>query len=284
MNEVRVLKPGFYTSIQDLGRFGFRSYGVPVSGVMDSLSAQKANLLLNNNPNAVVLEITMTGPVLEFSDKTQIAICGAEFDLSLNTASIRNDKVYSIAAGDALRFGGLKKGFRAYLAISGGLCTEKVLNSCSQYAGITSQNRLLKGDILAFENNDKPLKSGARVNFEAIGIFDSKIEVYPGPEYELLPVNLQERLIQDSFSLSPSSNRMAIGFKELVPNNLSGITTSPVTPGTVQLTPGGSLIALMRDSQVTGGYPRVLQLSEFGICTLAQKRPGEQVEFRLKEI
>lgn len=283
MNDVRVLKPGFYTSIQDLGRFGFRSYGVPVSGVMDSISAKKANLLLNNDLSAAVLEITMTGPELEFSADTQIAICGAEFDLQLNTASIRNDKVYAVTAGDILRFGGLKQGFRAYLAISGGLCTEQVLNSRSQYVGLTSQNRLFKGDILAFSNSDKPLKSGARVNFETIGIFDSNIEVYPGPEFDLLPAILQKRLFQDSFSLSPSSNRMAIGFKELIPNSLKGITTSPVTPGTVQLTPGGNLITLMRDCQVTGGYPRVLQLSELGICTLAQKRPGEHVEFILKE-
>jgi len=41
---------------------------------------------------------------------------------------------------------------------------------------------------------------------------------------------------------------------------------------------------LMRDCQVSGGYPRVLQLSTFGICQLAQKRPGEAISFKRKAL
>jgi allophanate hydrolase subunit 2 len=52
-------------------------------------------------------------------------------------------------------------------------------------------------------------------------------------------------------------------------------------PGTIQLTPGGQLIILMRDCQTTGGYPRILQLSEKSINVLAQKRLGEFVQFEL---
>ena len=32
---IKVIDPGFYTSIQDLGRFGSQNFGVPVSGCMD---------------------------------------------------------------------------------------------------------------------------------------------------------------------------------------------------------------------------------------------------------
>ena len=59
--------------------------------------------------------------------------------------------------------------------------------------------------------------------------------------------------------------------------------TSAVLPGTVQLTPSGKLIILMRDAQVTGGYPRVLQLMEEGIARLAQKVVGDGVEFDLRK-
>ena len=59
---VKVIKPGLNSTIQDLGRFGYQDYGVPVSGAMDQYSAKFANALLNNDQNGAVLEMTMTGP------------------------------------------------------------------------------------------------------------------------------------------------------------------------------------------------------------------------------
>ena len=44
---LKVLKSGFYCSIQDKGRSGFASVGVPVSGVMDTYSSDLANSILN---------------------------------------------------------------------------------------------------------------------------------------------------------------------------------------------------------------------------------------------
>jgi allophanate hydrolase subunit 2 len=44
---LKVLKPGLWSCIQDMGRFGSRHLGVPVSGVMDSRSANLANLLFH---------------------------------------------------------------------------------------------------------------------------------------------------------------------------------------------------------------------------------------------
>jgi allophanate hydrolase subunit 2 len=53
--------------------------------------------------------------------------------------------------------------------------------------------------------------------------------------------------------------------------------TSATLPGTVQLTPAGKLIILMRDGQTTGGYPRVLQLDTKSIALLSQKKFGDKV-------
>ena len=75
---------------------------------------------------------------------------------------------------------------------------------------------------------------------------------------------------------------MAYQLKSLGENNLDQILTSPVLPGTVQLTPSGTLLVLMRDCQTTGGYPRVLQLTEKAINILSQKNTGAQLRFRLK--
>lgn len=65
---------------------------------------------------------------------------------------------------------------------------------------------------------------------------------------------------------------MAYQLNETLENSLSPIITSAVLPGTVQWTPNGHLIILMRDAQTTGGYPRILQLSESAINLLSQKK------------
>ncbi|RXG32602.1 5-oxoprolinase subunit C family protein [Leeuwenhoekiella marinoflava] len=283
MPKVEVKKAGFYTTVQDLGRLNAAQYGVPRSGVMDSFSAKKANLLLNNPADAAVLEITMTGPTLLFQSKTQIAVCGAIFDMYLDECLISNAKAFQVEAGSVLRFSGLKQGFRAYLAIQQGFKTEVVLESRSQYQGITSASRLVNGEKLEIEALENSVIASARVNFEDQELFSNTIKTFRGLEFELLPQKLQKKLFTEKFKLTPAGNRMAIPFKELLPNDLKGILTGPVIPGTVQLTPKGNLIALMQDCQVTGGYPRVLQISERGLCKLAQKKPGETVTFQLSQ-
>ena len=74
---------------------------------------------------------------------------------------------------------------------------------------------------------------------------------------------------------------MAYQLEGVFYNELDPILTSLVLPGTVQLTPAGNLIILMRDCQTTGGYPRILQLEESSIDTLAQKYMGQKIKFQL---
>src|SRR6056297_2703027 len=125
--ELEVLQPGLFTSIQDRGRFGFMQYGVPVSGAMDSYAAGLANLLLKNQPDAAVLEITQAGPKLRFSEATAITVTGAELSPVLNGRAVENNHVLQVNAGEILSFGKRKFGARAYLAIQGGIFTEKFL-------------------------------------------------------------------------------------------------------------------------------------------------------------
>ena len=83
------------------------------------------------------------------------------------------------------------------------------------------------------------------------------------------------------FIISEDNNRVGYRLKESLENNLKPILTSSVLPGTVQLTPSGKLIVLMRDCQVTGGYPRILQLSNESIDKLAQKITGDMIRFKI---
>ena len=85
---IKVLNSGFHTTIQDRGRWGFASLGVPVSGAMDAYSADLANRILNNSLDCAVLEITLGGCKLQFLSKTVICISGGNFSPKINKKPI----------------------------------------------------------------------------------------------------------------------------------------------------------------------------------------------------
>ncbi len=279
---IKVLKAGFYSTIQDQGRFGFQDFGVPISGVMDAYSAKLANLLLGNNENAAVLEITMTGPLLQFLSKTLISISGANMLPALNDSPLRMNSVIEINPNDLLSFGRLNEGFRCYLAISGGFQTDEVMNSRSMFKNITMQTSIQTNDVLK-SVDPSPFEGGrnASIKLNTHHFTSNFIDVYPGPEFDMLSDQLKTKILNTEFTIAKENNRMAYQLKETIPNDLEPIITSLVIPGTVQLTPSGKLIILMRDCQTTGGYPRVFQLKTSSINTLSQKCTGNTIRFRL---
>src|SRR5690606_27226917 len=279
---VKVLKPGFYTTVQDMGRSGFQQYGVPVSGVMDVYAASVANLLLGNEANDAVLELTMTGPTLQFVCKTAICITGADMSPKLNQQPIAINKEVEVKEGDVLSFGRLNFGVRSYLAVSGGCKTDQVMNSRSLYHGVTLQSAIAKGDELPIEAHLAPVKNKhALLNIKTDYLTSKEIEVFKGPEYNKLSKQQQKKLLTQELVVSKENNRMAYQMEQVLENTLEPIITSAVLPGTVQLTPSGKLIVLMSDCQTTGGYPRVLQLTAHAINVLSQKMAGQAVFFRL---
>ncbi len=278
---IKVVASGVYTSLQDLGRFGYRKVGVPLSGAMDMQSARLANELLGNPAAATVMEFTGSGPVLEFSVSAEIAITGAVFSPSVNKKVIEMNRVVEILEGDRLDFGTHKQGIRGYLAIKRGFISEMILGSSSFYSGITAESRLKKGDILEFEwTDDVSTLTSPGTGATPPDFSTYELAVFRGPEFELLSPSLQQKLLKNSFEITSQSNRMAYVLKSEDTCSAPGIITAPVQPGTVQLTPSGKVIVLMRDAQTTGGYARILQLTNKAMDQLAQKRAGEKLFFR----
>ncbi|WP_228851919.1 5-oxoprolinase subunit C family protein [Aegicerativicinus sediminis] len=281
---IEVLSSGFYSTIQDLGRFGFSHYGVPVSGAMDETALRLANALLNNSENAAGLEITMTGPKLRFQCPTAICVTGAEMQPQINGQRIENCKIYAVDKGSILGFGRLTSGFRTYLAVKGGISTEPILGSRSQLQSVTGNSVIKRGHAIPIqEYSGFTYGSGARIqNKQFIGS-QELMECFKGPEFEMLPEHLRNQLVGNTFTVSNHFSRMGYQIQEELSNSLPSMITSAVLPGTVQLTPQGKLIILMRDSQTTGGYPRVLQLTEKSIDGIAQKKMGDKLVFKLIE-
>ncbi len=279
---IEVLSAGMYTTIQDLGRFGYGNIGVPVSGAMDLYASRLANQLLGNAENDAVLEITLGGCKLVFKSSTFICISGADLSAKINNNSIPLHSVIKVEKGSILTFNKPKYGVRAYLAVQGGFQSETILGSKSFYKNITSKYLVKKNDYLKIAKIKDKKKRGFSTVKILIEHFKTKVlDVYKGPEYELLSVTQKEQLKETEFTISNENNRMGYRLKELINNKLPSMLTSAVLTGTVQLTPSGSLIILMRDCQVTGGYPRILQLTDMSINRLAQKTTRDRVLFNM---
>ena len=282
MAVIEVISPGFSSSIQDLGRTGFRKWGVPVSGAMDLEAAVLGNSLLQNPENAAILEITLDGPALRFDSSLYFTLTGAVGHAQLGDQELKVNTPYQAQAGEELRIGRCQGGVRVYLAVQGGFQSPLLLGSRSYYSPITPQSRLAKGDQLSVEPNSEyelkvwEIKQGKASLKKALGVF-------PGPELGHLPEVVKEQLLTTSFTIAKENNRMAYQLNELLPSFSYSMITSATLPGTVQLTPAGRPIVLMRDAQTTGGYPRVLQLDEASLNWLGQRSTGDQVRFKLLE-
>ena len=59
-----ILAAGLGVSVQDAGRPGHRSIGVPLSGALDPLLLAAANHLAGNGPEAAGLEVLLAAPTL----------------------------------------------------------------------------------------------------------------------------------------------------------------------------------------------------------------------------
>ncbi len=285
MPRIQVIKAGYFDSLQDLGRFGMASLGVPVSGVMDVISAKMANALVENTPDSAVLEMTLTGPMLLFQKETIVAVTGADMSPKLNEVPIQMQTKVKINTGDILSFGHVNYGCRSYLAVKNGFKSEMVLNSFSFYKGLTKYHKLEKGSELFLAKQTKSHQANnSHIKVDTQFFNSPVLNAFKGPEFDLLSEKQKEFLGTHTFQITMNS-RMGYQFETtsaLI--HRYDMLTSSVMPGTVQLTQSGKLIALMKDSQTTGGYPRILQLTEKSQAILAQKNTFQKVNFKLKEI
>ena len=64
---IDVVKPGFATTVQDLGRPGYYHLGIPLSGAMDRYALRAANLLVGNDEGDAGLEVVFMGPEFRFT-------------------------------------------------------------------------------------------------------------------------------------------------------------------------------------------------------------------------
>lgn len=296
-----ILKPGLLDTFQDQGRYGYSQYGINPGGAMDKVAAQVANMLVGNSVEEAVLEIHFPGPQLFFEQTALISICGADFSPMIDNQPIPLWQPIVVRKDTALHFDNLAEGGRCYLALHGGFELQPWLQSNSTNlkakAGGFSGRKLEKLDRLFQKENHfyfpAWLKEGKdrrilnwKTNIQSIYENPRDIYITEGHEFTMLEDESQKDLINMSFMVHPSSDRMGYQLKgqALQLKEKIEMTSTGVYFGTVQLLPSGQMVLLMADHQTTGGYPRIAHVIAAHYPKLAQLRPSDSIQFSVISI
>lgn len=281
----KVIKPGLQTTVQDLGRYKFREFGVSPSGAMDFYSLQMGNILVGNDLGEAGLEAPLIGPVLMALHDVSIAICGGNLSPKINEQEIPLWKSIVIKKGQILSFGELKEGARTYISIAGGIDVPFVLNSKSTYItgkfGGFEGRALKEGDILfgnPFTRRNRFLDTMLIPRYTSL----LTVRVIVGPHTgKFTPTGLKT-FLNEEYTISSQSNRM--GYQLTGPkiehSSTADIISDAVPLGGVQVPASGQAIILMAEHQTTGGYSRIGTVISTDIPFLAQAQPGTSVRFK----
>jgi antagonist of KipI len=275
--EISVLRSGMMTTVQDLGRRGHLAQGVPWGGAADTFSMRVANLLVGNAEDAPGLEITLTGPELEFSGAGWVAVCGAHFE------NIPSWRPIPVEAGLRLKFGKREQGCRAYLAVAGGIDVPSVMDGRGTFLagslGGFDGRQVRDSDLLRCLPAVRQLKGHWSLDERVLPKYSKEptVRVMAGAQAG----EFGDALFSGRFSVTARSNRMGIRLEgqKLLRSDKADLMSSAVAPGTIQVPPDGHPIVLMADAQTLGGYPRVAHVASVDFPLLAQLAPGDGVRF-----
>ncbi|MEM7573033.1 MAG: hypothetical protein AAF433_09035 [Bacteroidota bacterium] len=293
----------------DRGRPGWLDKGLQQGGPADRATVQLLNRLLGQAAFNPCLEFTLDGGQWLLSGKGQITLGGADMQWQLNGqrlqpySTLELDGAYELSGTRAVR------GARSYLAVRGiwfGL--PQVWHSCSPGApGIVPCQ---VGDAYQVTSQG-PAALQQELNTAAyLPELPLRIPVQAAPEFAELSAADRRGLLAQSWQVSPSSNRQGLrllpkgqhpekrqqttarppawssgGYglparKQLIKRTHQKNISSPVLPGTVQLTPNGPIL-LFRDAQTVGGYSRALITAADRLDLIGQLRPGDELYFSL---
>lgn len=286
MGRVIVKRPGLCTTIQDRGRVGYQSYGIPPSGVMDRYSYLFANRLLNNSDDEAVLEATLSGPELEFESDTAIAITGGDLSPKLNGRSIAMWRTIEVNQGDILSFEGNRSGSRAYIAFLDGIDTLEVMGSRSTYTRGNIGRSLKMGDRIELKTTARDIDTvtGRFVSPKYIPEYRKNIElrVIMGPQSYKFTDRGIETFLNSEFICSKENDRMGYRLRGARVETVDGsdIISDGVALGAIQITNEGDPIIMMTDRQTVGGYAKIACVISRDIPLLAQAKVGDRITFK----
>jgi len=283
---IRVKNPGMFSTIQDLGRYGYTHLGISPAGAADRLSLRIANLLVGNEENAPALEMTLLGATLEFEERRIVALAGADCEAKIGTTFVRLGEAVEVPAGAVLKCAGMKTGARSYLAVQDGFDVRTVMGSTStdvrgRFGGVEGR-RLKAGDILPARDGrsgrTRRLKPGAldaAYRHDVVRVTRGAQQQWFGPEAFAV-------LFSCPYSISDQSDRTGLRLKgePVRPREQTQLLTDGIPLGAMQVPQDGQPIIIFVDQQTTGGYPKIANVIMADMHHVGQLRPHEHVRFQ----
>ena len=317
---LRVLDAGLGLGLQDGGRPGFRRFGVPAGGAMDPAAADWANRLLDNPPEAPVLELCLQGQRFEVLRDGWVAVGGPG-----HPRGQAPYRAFRVRAGQVLEFGPGASGVWTYLAVPGGFAGRTFLGSASTNprAGIGLPIR--PGDLLGHnEAAEWHLPAGVASRSVAPDQWTAledlaPVRVWPGPQWDRFDADSRQRLLDTEWRVTSQCDRVGYRLRSDRDDARSGvgqpvtssngqasgtppgpskaspgpqastglawhggsILSEPVLPGSIQVPPDGQPIITLHDGPTLGGYPKIAWIDPRDLPRLVQRRPGQPVRFTL---
>ena len=287
---LEILSPGIFTSIQDLGRYGYGRYGVAPSGALDSYALRIANLLVGNRPDQAGLEAMLLGPAIRALADIVVAVTGGNLQPRRNKQPIEMWRSHFLKKDDILSFDSPLSGFRAYVAVGGGISVPPVMGSrstnlSSGFGGLQGRT-LEKNDILSSENYFRHVKTDKRAfNAAWIPVYlnNWSLRVIWGPQDDHFPDESRDSFLGTSYTMSSDSDRTGIRLEGPVirqkPDMQTSIISEGVISGSVQIPGDGKPIIILGET-VTGGYRKIATVISADLPLLGQIKPGDAVRFK----
>ncbi len=291
-----ILRPGMQTTVQDFpGRSGYWAVGVPPSGPMDSLTHRLANRVVGNSEEAACLEITASGPEIEFNTDCLIAVTGADFKTTLDGERIGLYTPVEVKAGMVLKFGVASTGQRGYLAIRGGIDVPLYLGSRStftlgQFGG--HGGRVLRGgDVLHIGSltGSAPLMLSAENQPKLAARWEIAVLYGPHGAPDFFDPEDIRTLFTTDYEVHYNSSRTGVRLIGPAPKwaredggeaglHPSNIHDNAYAIGSLDFT-GDMPVILGPDGPSLGGFVCPVTIVAGDLWKMGQLRPGDKVRF-----
>lgn len=294
-----VKEPGFWTTVQDMGRLGKYHLGVPPSGAADKFSFMIGNLLVGNPVDFAGLEMTLSGGTFEFTGDCVIALTGAPMEASLNNVPVPFWSTHLVQEGDILQIKSCLTGVKSYLCLSGGIDVPLILGSKSTYElskiGGYKGRKLQSGDRI---ETNVPLPGaikqvGKELKREWVPAFNpfQEIRATVGLSGYLISDAGLKSFLNSEWTVSHESNRVAyryfggkVSFTEQKPPFGAGKSYSSVVDfaypiGAIMFPNEEELIVMNADATTGGGFVTVGVVISQDLDLIAQSRPQSRSRF-----
>lgn len=279
---IKILNPGLFSTVQDLGRVGYQDQGFSTAGAIDTYALRIGYTLIGNNGPAI--EFTIVGPTIQFLTDNTFVLTGGHFEATLNNQVISSQTVIFVKKGDELKIGSVVDGARGYILFGKPLDIQKVANSYSTHTrskiGGYKGRALKSNDVITWQqNNMYAERIGLSCPVEAIN--QQVIHIIEGPQIESFSNEAKQKLVNEGFKISEKSDRMGFRLQgeKIAPIESADIISEPVALGSIQVPNDGNPIILLNDKQTVGGYTKIATVCAADLSLIAQKQPNETVKF-----